>query len=281
MTIDLHCHTHYSDGKYAPAEVIDHAARTGIRVLAITDHDNMNGMREAASLAKAAGVDLIPAMEITTRWDSANLPPEDANVDLLAYFIDPENDELRAFEQAAMDDLHARIRTACAYLTAHGTPVTIDDVFVENPRYAGALHTIEVLVKKGYARSFNEGARLFDPAWLSAPLPRISIEEAIEQVHRAGGVAVLAHPAIVRPEGRQMTAIHLRHLVDAGLDGVEVYHRRLDETARTHFLGLARQFGLLVTGGSDMHGWYRGLDEMGREHINGQILEELRKKAAL
>lgn len=279
MRIDLHCHTHYSDGKFAPGEVIHHAARSGIRVLAITDHDNLNGSREAAPLARAAGIELIPAMEITTRWDFANLPPEDCNVDLLAYFVNPDDPELRAFEQAALDDLHMRIRTACAQLTSRGMPVSIEEVFVENPRYAGALHTIEVLVKKGYARSFNEGARLFDPAWFAAPLPGISIEEAIAQVHHAGGVAVLAHPSIVRPESSQMTALHLRNLVDAGLDGIEVYHRRLDESARAHFLGLAQQFDLLVTGGSDMHGWYRGLEEMGRENIDNDVLAALRRKA--
>ena len=279
MTIDLHCHTHYSDGKFSPAQVIEHAARTGIRVLAITDHDNLNGSREAAPLAQAAGIELITAMEITTRWDFAYLPPDDANVDLLAYFIDPDDPGLRAFEQAALDDVHERIRISCAYLTEHGTPVSIDEVLVENPRYAGALHTIEVMVKKGYGRSFNECARVFEPAWFSAPLPRFSIEDAIQQVHRAGGVAVLAHPAIVRPEGKQMTALHLRNLVDAGLDGIEVYHRRLDEAARAHFLGLAQQFDLLVTGGSDMHGWYRGLDELCREPIHPQILADLRRKA--
>jgi predicted metal-dependent phosphoesterase TrpH len=279
MSIDLHVHTHYSDGRYSPAELIEAAVRRGLRILAITDHDNTRGSREAAPLAQSAGIELIPAIEFTTRWSGAALPPEDANVDLLGYFIDPQNAELRAFEEATLNDIHARIAGCCTRLTANGYPMSMDEVFAENPRYAGAMQMIQALLRKGHAATWKDALQLMDTVWLTARETPFTIRATIEQIHLAGGVAVLAHPSIVRPRGQQLEASYLRKLVDAGLDGIEIYHYRLDKAARVHFLGLAKTFGLLVTGGSDMHGWNRGFEELGEQPVTLEMVEALRRKS--
>jgi 3',5'-nucleoside bisphosphate phosphatase len=277
--IDLHTHTYYSDGRYSPAEVIEAAAQRGVSILAITDHDNTNGSREAAPLAEAAGIELIHAIEFTTRWPGAELPPADANVDLLGYFIDPGNAELRAFEEASLNDIHVRIADCCKWLTLNGYPLNMEDIHLENPRYGGTMQTIQAIMRKGYAPTWKDGFRLMDTVWLTARESPFTIKSAIEQIHLAGGVAVLAHPSIVRPRGQPLSAGYLRDLVEAGLDGIEIYHHRLDEAARAYFLDLARTFGLLVTGGSDMHGWSRGFEELGGQPVTIEMVDDLRKRS--
>lgn len=281
MIIDLHSHTYYSDGKFSPAELINAAAQKGVNILAITDHDNTNGVREAIPLAKAAGIQLIPGIELTTRWPGARLMPQDLNVDVLGYFIDLQNAEFRAFEEAALNDIHTRMEICCKQLTAYGYPLSMKDGFAENPRYVGAMQLIWAILHKGYAPSWREAAFLLDMFWLSSRETPFTITAAIEQIHLAGGVAVLAHPSIVRPRGEQMTAADLRKLVEAGLDGIEIFHRRLDDAAREHFLGLAKEFNLLISGGSDLHGWNREFDDLGQQPVTLEMFEALQKKSRL
>lgn len=276
---DLHIHSTYSDGRYTPAEIIAAAARLGLRGVAISDHDNLRGSRAARPLAAAAGLELIPAIELTTRWPAAALLPEDVNVDLLGYYFDPENAEFNAFVEAALNDLHARIAACCERLTALGYPLALSDVFVENPRYAGTIQLLDTLRRKGYAADWRESSRLMDSVWLPARTTPFTIGAAIEQIHLAGGVAVLAHPTLVRPQGQRLTAAWLRKLVEAGLDGIEIYHRRLSEEDRAYFLGLAREFGLVISGGSDMHGWHRGIDELGTQPVNAEMVAALRARS--
>lgn len=278
MMIDLHCHTYYSDGRFAPEQVVGGAAQRGLRILAITDHDTIRGTREAAPHAAAAGIELITGIEMTTSWPTGRLPAYDANVDVLGYFFDREDAVFDAFTRALTQDIHERITACCALLTERGFPLTSADVFAQNPRYDGALQLIQAIQAKGYAPLWNDALALMESAWYAQREPLFTIKSAIEQVHRASGVAVLAHPTIVRPRGEQMTAGDLRELVDAGLDGIEVYHRRLDEAARAHFLALAREFDLVATGGSDMHGWAHGLDELGTQPVTTEMVDALRAR---
>ncbi len=277
--IDLHTHTYYSDGRYSPAELVQAARRAGVRTLAITDHDNTRGSREAAPLAKDAGIELIPAVEFTSSWPGGELPPEDANVDVLGYFIDMESAALRAFEEAALNDIHARIADCCRRLTERGYPTTMEDIFTQNPRYGGAMQLFQTLLQKGYAQTRRDALQMMDQIWNATRETPFTIKAVIEQIHLAGGVAVLAHPTIVRPHGEPMTAAYLRQLVDAGLDGIEIYHHRLDEQARAFFLALAKEFGLLVSGGSDLHGWNRGLEGLGQQPVTLEMVEQLRQRA--
>jgi len=277
-SIDLHMHTYYSDGRFSPAEVIEAAALAGLRTIAITDHDTLRGSREAAALAQAAGIELIPSVELTTCWPGMNLPPEDANVDLLGYFVDRDDPVFDAFTRALLNDLHERIAWSCERLTKNGYPLSMEDIFAENPRYGGAMQMIHAIQHKGYAPLWNDALRLMDTAWRMARSTPFTIRSAIEQVHLAGGVAVLAHPSIVRPHGARLTSDGLRPLVEAGLDGIEIYHRRLDENARRHFLGLAEKFHRQISGGSDLHGWHNGFDDLGVQPVTAAMLEGLRRR---
>jgi predicted metal-dependent phosphoesterase TrpH len=278
-TCDLHLHTFYSDGRASPAEMLQHAADIGLTTVAITDHDNADGAREALPIAAQLGLELIPAIEFTCRWDDC-ASPDEKDIDVLGYFVDIDDPQFQRVEQAALDDLHQRIADCCAGLTAAGYPVTLDEVFVENPRYAGALQLTFALRRKGFAEDWAASFALFMPHWKRARPSHLTIDQAIAAIHAAGGVAVLAHPATIRCDGQWLQAEQMAALVEMGLDGVEIYHFRLDAAARAHFLALAEQFDLLVSGGSDDHGWRPGFPRMGSEPVTLEMVQALRARSS-
>jgi predicted metal-dependent phosphoesterase TrpH len=280
-TIDLHLHTFYSDGRFSPEEVLRHAANVGMKTLAFTDHDNTNGSRQAVELARQLGLELIPAAEFTSRLPGCDTSPEKGDIDVLGYFLALDDPEFCAFERAALNDMHIRIGECCDCLTGMGYPVTLEEVFAENPRYAGLLPLVHVVQKKGYANDWDSAQRLVDSGWLPGRLSPFTTAQVIEQIHLAGGVAVLAHPAAIRDKGEWLQARQLGRLVQVGLDGLEIYHPRLDQKARTYFLKLAQQFNLLVSGGSDSHGWGIGLNRTGSQPVSFEMMEALRSRHEL
>jgi predicted metal-dependent phosphoesterase TrpH len=278
--IDLHTHTYFSDGRASPAELVEQAAAQGVRTLAITDHDNARAAREVRPLAARLGVELIPAVELTCHWDASGAPPYDSDIDLLGYYIDIDGPAFLETERAGLADMQRRIEQWCRILTSAGYPVTLADVLVQNPRYAGTMPLVDTLVRLERVRDFREGLRLLDAHRDTAPVCSLAIEEAIAALHAAGGVAVLAHPSLVRWRGGWLDGKAIGRLAAMGLQGVEIYHHRLDAAARAHFLRLARQHDLLITGGSDEHGWPDGLRHLGSQPVTRQMVAALAERRA-
>lgn len=282
---DLHLHSYYSDGRASPGEIVRYAADIGLRVIAITDHDTVAGVAEAAHVAGQLGLEVIPAVELTSSWELPGGPPGNGKVtvDVLGYFIDIRQPQFLDFLQAEMDDLRRRIEVCCQALTRGGNPITLDDVLKVNHRYPGCHTLITALQKKGYARGWNDAFRLFTDAWSGVPPARISTGEAIAAIHQAGGAAVLAHPVSLGAGAAGeawIGAQAVQALVDLGLDGLEVYHPRLDADARRHFQRLAGDFNLVVSGGSDEHGWPGGFPRMGSQVLSYATIKELQQRAA-
>ncbi len=277
---DLHIHTCYSDGRASPAEVIEQAATLGLASIAITDHDNTRGSRAAQPLAKQKGIELIPGIEFTTRWEGCPTLLEEADVDVLGYFMNLEQPDFRTVEDAALDDLHQRTGECCLRLTQAGTAVTLADVFVENPNYAGILQLIHTLMHKGYHATQDEAYRNVLTFWRTIRPGQLKIDTAIEAIHRAGGIAVLAHPTLVATHHGWLGKDEIVHLVEMGLDGLEIYHYRLDREARVHFLQLANKFKLGISGGSDEHGWPGGFPYLGTQPVNTAMVTALRDRSA-
>jgi len=280
--IDLHLHTFFSDGCASPAELLNAAVNLGLKVVSITDHDNLNAYPEARHIAARLGLDLIPGIELTSHWilpDGSGLAPLNGrDVDVLGYYVDAQNEDLNIFTQSALLDLRERMIDACALLTQAGYPISIFDVQDENPRYTGARQLIEALGHKGFGASWNECLALFDSVWPKVRLSCSSIEEVIKIIHQAGGVAVLAHPIAVECTAGWLQSGHIELLTRFGLDGLEVNHPRLDPTARAHFLGLVREFDLIISGGSDEHGGNGLFPRLGSEIIRYEILNSLQAR---
>ena len=167
------------------------AAALGIKTVALTDHDNTNGVRQVLALAQELGLCLIPAIELTCRWDhvrSARGQKTSAgkgDIDLLGYFIDLDDIGFGAFERVALADIHERVAACCARLTAEGYPVSADTihpieaVFARNPRYAGLQFLIHELQDRGYAADWKDAFALMMRGWRRVRLSRFTIEETI------------------------------------------------------------------------------------------------------
>jgi len=267
---DLHLHTYHSDGTRSPREVIDLARERGLEIVAISDHDNTAAYFEIKSHADAAGVTLIPAIELSCIY-------EGIDIHILAYAFDPTDERIehrlrgfRATRQRRGHDMVARLREL-------GYDISIERV--EELAAGGALgrpHVARALVERGHVASVSEA---FDkligtgkPAYIDKE--RFRISEAVELIHSAGGVTSIAHP-IHYPNHPELVP----RLLDQGIDGIEVFHPDVPEQERERYLNVARFRGCLVTGGSDDHGTVKTSETLGTikvpESVIGKILERI------
>ncbi len=268
--IDLHIHSYFSDGRHTPEQIVNHAQNIGLEAIAITDHDTICGSIEARPFAEQSGLELVPAVEMTTHWNGMN------NIDVLAYLVDFEHGGFQDMIAGAMQDLQDRITDCCESLTRDGYSVNYAEVQKQNPRYAGGAQVIRVLIEKNYASDYASARSLLSDAWQQARPCNLKIRDAIRTICDAGGVAVLAHPNAIGETW--ITTDDIKPLVDAGLGGIEIYHPYMDEDARLHFMQIAEQLELAITGGSDEHGFPEGFTWLGKQPVTYDRLEILRKR---
>lgn len=266
MRADLHSHSSASDGTESPADLIRRAATARLDAVALTDHDTVAGIAEAAA-ALPPGLALIPGMELSCRRDGLS-------VHMLAYLFDPEDRGLAGQCEAIRQSRVERARAMVAKLNELGVPVTWEQVTsLAAGGVIGRPHIARAMVQVGAIESPDEA---FSPEWIGpggrAHAPRYALDpaEAIGLVHAAGGVTVLAHPfAVIR--GRSVPEALIAELARAGLDGVEDAHPDHDACEREQLAAVARELGLLTTGGSDDHGeltGYRiGTEWTGQDHL--------------
>lgn len=268
--IDLHTHTLYSDGRATPAEVIDYALSLGLRALAITDHNNARGAREGEPIARQQGLLLIPGIEWYVNWEGYQ-----GTIDLLGLGLDLWDPAVRRAEEEALADFEERMAECCHYLTEIGYPLSIEEARQVNPFFAGHNAVAFVAKRKGLVADSEEMDRLYALTWPRVRPAALDIAEAIALIHAAGGVAIVAHPHQYRRDGQHWSLADLAALKALGLDGIEVYHRRMPPSERAHFGRIAEELGLLVTGGSDEHGWPSGFPYLGKEPIPDVLLDGL------
>jgi hypothetical protein len=246
--IDLHVHSTFSDGSLTPAELVAEAAAAGLTALAVTDHDTMAGIPELAAAARGTGVRAVPGVELSVSHEHGPLH-------LLGYFMESgvEFDAALARIQRGREERNLSIVDR---LVALGAPVTWDEVLaIAGGDLVGRPHFAMALVARGYVASKDEAFARFLARGRPAYVERFRYPavEAIGILRRAGGVAVLAHPGLLRCEGR-----HLRELVaelaSAGLGGLEVWHSQHNLVTIRRLARLAEAHGLVATGGSDYHG---------------------------
>jgi predicted metal-dependent phosphoesterase TrpH len=244
--IDLHMHTTASDGRCSPEDLVERCWNKGIRTMAVTDHDTMAGVEPTQRAAEARGMMCLPGIEITSVHGGKD-------VHMLAYFLPPDTPGLQPMLLAQRKQRVDRALEIASRLATLGAPVDAD-AMVEAAAGSGKSlarpQIAQALIAAGHvatvAEAFDRYLGEDSPAFV--PHTGVSPEEVVALVRSGGGIPSLAHPGY-RPKDEIIPS-----LVAAGLVGIEVYHSSHDESATSHYLAIARQHGLLVTGGSDFHG---------------------------
>jgi predicted metal-dependent phosphoesterase TrpH/ribosomal protein S18 acetylase RimI-like enzyme len=252
--MDLHSHTSRSDGILTPNELVDAAAAAGVRLLAITDHDTLAGVRDLRrSESIPAGLEVLPGIELNSVVaEPAELG--EGEVHVLGIGVDPDDDELEAALARQRRSRRTRFERMVRRLRELGMPVdaaleqmpaTTDEDALGRPRIARAM------IAAGYATSVEDAFIRHLSRGRPAYVPRLGLNavESIRAIRRAGGLASLAHfseaPGHIG---------FLRELIDAGLNGLEVYYRAFELPVVTQLRRVARDLGLVMTGGTDFHG---------------------------
>jgi predicted metal-dependent phosphoesterase TrpH len=269
MYADLHLHSHYSDGTFTPEEIVARAQQQGLGAIALTDHDTVEGCPMMTSECAKVGIEFVVGTELTSEHN-------DHELHILAYFVDPQNQrllcEIAKFQIVRQD----RIREMVAKINALGVPLRAEDVFaLANCKSPGRPHVARTLVRHGQCRTLDEAFERFlkkgRPAWV--PKSKMSALDAIELIHQAGGLAVLAHPGLNRNDQS------VPELVAAGLDGIECFHTKHPPGTAQHYLGMANKHHLLVTGGSDCHGMSKGKPLIGSVRLAREHFDKLKAAA--
>lgn len=247
--IDLHVHTTASDGTMTPEEVVIHARESGLKAIAITDHDTIDGVNEALSAGLRIGLEVVPGVEI-----SADFPGE---MHILGYFIDPADAKLRSGLAMLRRYREERNPKIAQKLRELGLDISINEVArAAGGGVIGRPHFAAVMMAKGYVRDIGEAFEKYlgtgRPAYVKKE--RLSPCESIGLVTAAGGIAVLAHPKFLQISDDRLLDQLVKELVEYGLRGIEVYYTSNTPEETRKYFSLASRYNLLVTGGTDFHG---------------------------
>jgi predicted metal-dependent phosphoesterase TrpH len=244
--IDLHVHTNASDGKYPPAELVALAARSGLSLLAITDHDTISGIAPALEAARAfPDLKIIPGVEI-----SSHAPGSEVHV--LGYFIDSGNPELLKQLATLGESRQDRAKAIVEKLRGLGLDISLERVQeIAGDGSIGRPHIAQALMEKGYVSSFQDVFTRYIGQGGPAYVERIKLtpDEAVKLILRCGGLPVLAHPSTINDAEAVVS-----RLAAAGLVGLEAYYKDYSNEQRQDMVDLAARYKLIATGGSDFHG---------------------------
>ena len=255
--IDLHTHTDRSDGSTDAADLVRLAVQEGIQALAIADHDTLAGYDAALPVAAEAGLELVCAVELSTRPTEPRPPVKrQPSVHLLGYWLlSPPSTEFRCWLQSQQESRRRRNLELVAKLEQLGVPVSLNEAEVYGRNQVGRPHFARVLCDKGYVSNLQEAFDLYlaDEAKASVERDEPTLEAGIQRITESGGLAALAHPVRLPQRGPELAGL-LERLMDVGLQGIEVYHSEHSPEDTAEYSQLARRFDLIPTGGSDFHG---------------------------
>lgn len=264
MRFDMHVHTTASDGVFSPADIVRQAQEIGLTGLAITDHDTLDGLAEAQAAVKKSSVSLVYGVEL-----NCSLGPEDdaPEVHVLGYFLDLENAALNAKLRELQEQRRQRGQKMLAVLAELGMPLDAEilNEYAESGSVGRGM-IARKLVEAGYVQDKKEAFAKWLDVGKPGYVPRLhlTVPEAVQLLHGAGGLAVLAHPAQYNND--ELPA----QLAPFGLDGLECRHPDQPAEIQPRYLQMATQLGLAVTGGSDCH-----TEGLGDYTMDGQEMEEL------
>jgi hypothetical protein len=282
VKIDLHTHSTRSDGLDSPTDLMINAKKAGLDVIALTDHDTVSGWDEARGKAFEFGLGFVPGIEVTSVSDVERFGRTiRISVHLLAYLPDPDHKALEIVLGDTVATREARGRAIVEKL-AEQIPITWEMVLdhldkgatIGRPAIADTLVTMGLVADRSAA--FDYYLSTDGPFYVSHST--VSTLEAIGLIRQAGGVPVIAHPLKgVGPDTdpEDLPVDHFEEMIAAGLQGVEVYHRDVPETARKWLHELAAKHDLIITGSSDYHGVSGKPNQLGENTTSQEMLDRI------
>jgi len=274
--VDLHLHTKASDGALRPEELVKAADLIGIRVMAVTDHDSVDGVAEAQAAASGLEIEVIPGIEISTNLDGDELH-------ILGYLLDAGDPFLLKALRRLQEDRLAQAKAMVERLGVLRCPLEWDRVMaIADGGSVGRPHIAMALLERGYVASVNEAFSRFlkrgGPGYVEGP--KLLPQEAVRLIREAHGVPSLAHPIIVGASDSHLDLPRLLPMmVEAGLEGIEVYYKGYTPEITASLLTVAGQHRLVPTGGSDFHGGGVVADaELGGVEVPWETVEHLRAR---
>lgn len=274
-TIDLHTHSTVSDGSMTPEELIFHAKAAGLSAVALTDHDTADGLAAAQAAAQKADIEFIPGVEFAAYYN-------DRELHIVGLFIDAANQTFTDAARQTALDRENRNKAMIEKMRAAGIDITMEAL---NAEEGGGILTranfAAALVRRGVVSSIKEAFdRYLDkdkPFYI--PRKKLLPKDAIDRIHAAGGIAVLAHPLLYHYTEAELDRC-VSTLTSIGIEALEAYYSRNSQFDTSRMKKLADKYGLLYSGGSDFHGTYKPDIEIGRGHGNlyipYEVLENLK-----
>ena len=254
--IELHTHTTYSDGILTPQQLVERAADAGVKALAITDHDTLHGWQEAIAAAIPYQMEIVPGVELSTVYNGRSLH-------ILGYY--PQRELLEAPLEERLAGRKRRAKQMLDNLAEMGFTLQLDRL--DGNMALGRPHIASAMVKAGYVNSSQEAFERFIGEDCSAYVhyEKFTAQEGIELIRRCGGVPVWAHPYLFR--GGKVEEV-LPVLVEAGLMGIEVFHPHHGNNKINQLKKYCQQYDLVMTGGTDYHGYDPEYPENERWQLN-------------
>lgn len=280
--VDLHVHSNKSDGSYSPSDLVSLAVEKGLTAFALTDHDTVDGIDEAVAASKVyqeQGIDIsvIPGIELSTEYQGKD-------IHIVGLFIDKEQPEFKARIDYFVEQRVRRNEKMCERLTEHGIPIAFQMLL---DAYPGSVitraHYARFLWEHGYVSSMKEAFERYigDHAPCFVPREKISPQDGVSLILAAKGIPVLAHP-LLYGFGKEALQTLLDELKAVGLIAMEAIYCTHTPADQTRMTSLAKENGLLISGGSDFHGAAKpGLElatGYGKLYIPLQVLTDLQKK---
>jgi len=276
--IDLHIHSLASDGIFNPSQLVKIAAESQIRVIAIADHDSVDGIDEAVSAAEAFGITVIPAVELSVEYEKYH------DVHILGYWInhtDPAFINMLSLFRKTRESRGLKVieKINRKLETERRAPIEIREVLALAEGSLGRPHIARVLLEKGYCANMQEAfTKYLQPC--NVPKEYLPFDDAVREILRIGGVPVLAHPQSITRNREELLKI-ITDMSQKGLGGIEAFNTMGFEGDEGFLQHLADSLGLAVTGGSDFHGTEDDLfmgKGRGNLLITDEILDNLNKK---
>lgn len=272
--IDMHMHSIASDGTFTPKELVEEAAKRNLRIMALTDHDTIDGLEEALTEGKEKGIEVVPGIEFSTEY-------EGREIHILGYFMDLNNKVLLDKLEELRIEREERTELMLKKLSKYKIYISKEELLEEvEGNLISRTHIANAMIKKGYVYSRKEAFDVYLKSNGAAYVPKGKLNpyEAVKIINESGGIASLAHPKLIGLDRGAFEKL-LLSFVEVGLSALEVYYPGFSQEEENYYKKVSEKYNLLYTGGSDFHGLNRPGIFVGTKGISFEEFKKLKKVA--